>query len=93
MRAQVNLGLRYGNGRGVEQNYNRSVRWLRRAAKQGDARANYNMGVLTQNGWGVAKSEVKAMEFFKTAARHGNAKAERSMRTLQRAAQRDPAEA
>ena len=51
------------------------------------------MGVLTQNGWGVAKSEAKAISFFKTAVAHGNARAERSLRALQRAAQRDTAEA
>ncbi|MYD85178.1 MAG: SEL1-like repeat protein, partial [Acidobacteria bacterium] len=36
-RAQVELGARYENGRGVEQDYRAAVAWFRRAAEQGHA--------------------------------------------------------
>ena len=38
---------------GVPQDYTEAVRWCRRAAEQGDARAQYNLGNMYYNGMGV----------------------------------------
>ena len=37
-RARFTLGVMYGEGRGVPQDYAEAARWYRRAAEQGDAR-------------------------------------------------------
>ncbi|WP_315496945.1 tetratricopeptide repeat protein, partial [Haemophilus parahaemolyticus] len=37
--AQFNLGVMYGNGRGVKQDYFEAVKWYRQAAEQGQAKA------------------------------------------------------
>ncbi len=42
--AQYNLGLMYDNGQGVVQDYAEAVRWFRKAAEQGDAKAQFNVG-------------------------------------------------
>ena len=41
---QVNLGYLYANGRGVEQNYAKAVKWYTLAAKQGNMIAQNNLG-------------------------------------------------
>jgi TPR repeat protein len=39
-------GLKYYNGNGVTKDYTEAMRWFRKAADQGNARAQYNIGVL-----------------------------------------------
>ena len=45
--AQYALGNMYRWGQGVSQDYKTSVKWLRLAAEQGDARAQSNLYVKT----------------------------------------------
>jgi TPR repeat protein len=40
--AQYNLGLMYEQGRGVQQDDVKAVKWFQKAAYQGDAIAQYN---------------------------------------------------
>ncbi len=49
-RAQLQLGLAYRTGTGVEQNDAEAVRWLRFAAEQGNAEAAYNLGYIYETG-------------------------------------------
>ena len=42
--AQNDLGVMYGNGEGVPQDYKEAVKWYRLAAEQGVAAAQYNLG-------------------------------------------------
>ena len=44
-RAQFALGNAYYLGRGVPQNHEEGVKWLRLAAEQGHADAQYNLGL------------------------------------------------
>ena len=37
--AQVNLGVMYRKGHGVERDYSKAANWYRKAAEQGDAEA------------------------------------------------------
>ena len=46
--AQVNLGVRYANGRGVPQDDTEAVRWYRLAADQGYASAHSTSGHVRQ---------------------------------------------
>ncbi len=58
--AQFNLGILYGNGRGVPQDYAEAAKWYRLAGAQGLAEAQYNLGVLYDFGRGVPKDYVLA---------------------------------
>jgi len=45
VRSQYNLGVAYGNGEGIPQDYKKAVKWFRLAAEKGDIDAQYNMGL------------------------------------------------
>ena len=74
--AQFNLGLMYGNGRGVLKDEAEAVRWYRLAAEQGDAGAQFNLGLMYGNGEGVLKDEAEAARWFRLAAEQGVATAQ-----------------
>jgi TPR repeat protein len=42
--AQINLGMKYLSGKGVEQNDAEAIRWVRLAADQGNADAQLHLG-------------------------------------------------
>ena len=58
--AQFNLGLMYGNGKGVPQDYKEALRWNKLAAEQGIDKAQYNLGVMHAKGQGVPQDSVSA---------------------------------
>ena len=51
--AQYNLGVMYGKGWGVLQDYAKAVKWYCVAAENGYAEARYNLGVMYAEGRGV----------------------------------------
>ena len=55
----------------MPQDYGEAVRWYRRAAEQGNARAQNNLGTMYQNGRGVAQNYVQAHKWFNLAAAQG----------------------
>ena len=62
----------YHEGQGVSQDYNEEVKWLRRAANQGDPDAQNNLGVAHLNGKGVPQDYVEAYKWFNLATAQGN---------------------
>jgi len=70
--SQYRLGLRYTNGRGVEQDYSAATRWLIRAADQGHMDAQYLAGVNYASGRGVEVNHLRAASFFEKAAAQGH---------------------
>ena len=50
----------YDQGRGVAQDDGEAVRWLRKAAEQGDADAQFNLGSLYDEGQGAMYDEGRA---------------------------------
>ena len=66
--AQFILGDKYSEGRGVSKDYVETVRWLRKAAEQGYAKAQFNLGVMYDNGRGVPQDYAHAYMWFKLAA-------------------------
>ena len=74
--AQFNLGVRYDDGRGVQQDHAEAVRWYRMAADQGEAAAQFNLGVSYSNGEGVLKDDAEAVRWFRLAAEQGFAEAQ-----------------
>jgi TPR repeat protein len=73
--AAYNLGTLYDRGQGVEQSYERAIRWYFQAAEQRDGAAEYRLGMLNQQGLGVAKNEQAAAQWFAKALEHGSVEA------------------
>jgi TPR repeat protein len=61
------------------------VRWLQRAADQGEAGALYNLGTCYYNGEGVPKDFDKALALLKRAADGGHEGAAQAIRQLKAA--------
>jgi TPR repeat protein len=66
--AQYELGLRYGEGDGIEQDYERCVHWYERASAQGHGAATNNLADKYEHGLGVERDLDKAVELYKQAA-------------------------
>ena len=52
------------NGNGVEINYKKAMKWLKKAANQGNAVAMHNLGVLYYHGLGTSVDMPKANMFI-----------------------------
>ena len=89
--AQYNLGVMYANGQdvqlfnpdgyksygqGVPLDYTEAVKWYRKAAEQGYAKAQYNLGVMYANGQGVQQDYTEAVKWYRKAAEQGKARAQ-----------------
>jgi TPR repeat protein len=70
--SEVELGLRYDEGKGVAKNPVEAVKWFRKAAEQNFAAAQYNLRVCYYKGEGVAKDQVEAYKWLLLAARQGD---------------------
>jgi hypothetical protein len=70
--AQYNLGVMYGNGKGVSQDYKTALKWYRLAAKQGHASAQFNLGVMYGKGQGVSQDYKTAVKWYRLAAEQGD---------------------
>ena len=68
---QYNLGLMYGMGDGVSQDYAEAVKWYKKAAEQGNADAQFSLGYMYGKGWGVTQDYVQALMWFNLAAAQG----------------------
>jgi uncharacterized protein len=73
--AMNNLGVRYQNGQGVAQNYDKAREWLQKAADAGNADAMNNLGELYYYGRGVARDFILARDWYEKAAAADNANA------------------
>ena len=74
--AQFSLGVMYGNGMGVTQDYKEADKWYRKAAEQGNAEAQFNLGVMYEDGQGVAQDYKEALKWWRKAAEQGERKAQ-----------------
>jgi hypothetical protein len=52
-----------------------AVKWFRKAAEQGDAKAQYNLGLCCGSGEGTAKDPVEAYMWLSVAATGGQGEA------------------
>jgi TPR repeat protein len=64
---QFNLGLMYGLGQGVPQDWKEAARWYRLAAEQGNAGAQNMLGILYRDGQGVPQDYKEAMKWYRPA--------------------------
>ena len=74
--AQYMLGVCYGSGKGVEQDWKEAVKWYRKAAEQGNADAQCCLGACYKNGKGVEQDREEAVKWYRMAAEQGNAGAQ-----------------
>ena len=82
--AQVQMGLRYLRGEGVDPNPTESARWFSLAAKQGDVEAEYQYGVALLEGRGVVQDYRAAYRWIEEPARRGHAKAQVTLADMYR---------
>lgn len=66
------LGYKYYEGFGVEQDYEEAFRWLSLAADQGKSTAFPSVGIMYRDGQGVAPDVAKAEEYFLRGVNAGN---------------------
>ena len=70
------VGKRYYNGIGVEQNKQKAIEWMTKAAEQGSDEAQFALGGLYYIGKDVEEDKEKAIKWFGKAAEQGNANAQ-----------------
>lgn len=75
--AQESLGVLYGNGEGIPQDYAQAASWYRKAADQGDVDAQWSLGAAYQLGQGVPQDSTQAASWYRKAADQGDATAQR----------------
>ncbi len=69
------IGVCYGYGQGVPQDYDEAIRWNWKAVELGNAVAMYNLGQYYENGQGVHQDYSEAVKWYRKAAELGNADA------------------
>lgn len=80
--AQYNLGVLYDEGLGVDQDYDKALKWYRKAAAQEYAKAEHNIGIMYQEGHGVNKDPEEASRWFEKAAKHGEPAAQNNLAVM-----------
>jgi len=70
-----NLGFMYQIGHGVQHSVEEAVRWYRKAAEAGYARAQANLGLMYLNGYGIPRDEAQAVRWLRAAADAGDKRA------------------
>ena len=81
-RAQGQLGIMYGTGKGVPQDDAKAVKFLRQAAEQGFHDSQYMLGGLYAQGKGIEKDLKKAEYWWKKAAAQGHEDAKKEVVNL-----------
>ena len=78
--AQVKMGKAYhkdeDNVEGVKKDCSEAIRWWKKAADQGNAKAQYSLGNSYYDGEGVAVDQTEAVKWFRKAAEQGHAQAQ-----------------
>jgi TPR repeat protein len=78
-KSQFLLGVMYGMGLGVPQDYGASLMWLSNSAHQGNANAQACLGVMYFEGRGVNQDYAEAARWYQKAAEQGNANAQNNL--------------
>ena len=74
--AQILLGSMYYEGKGVRQDYAKSIEWYTKVANQGNSNAQAFLGAAYSGGKGVRQDYAKSIEWYTKAANQGNAGAQ-----------------
>ena len=73
--AQNDLGILYGKGQGVKQDYAEALKWFQKSADQGYEAGEYNLAYAYDYGLGTRRDYPKAAQYYQKAADHGYADA------------------
>ena len=71
--AQIQLGDRFRDGKGVPKSLLQAAEWYEKAATQGDTHAQFTLGTMYKDGEGVPKNPAQAALWFGKAAAKGDA--------------------
>jgi TPR repeat protein len=80
--AQRELGIRYGQGNGLAQDFRSARSWASKAASQGDPWAMRIMGLIYLEGLGVDADRWRAVDYFKRAAEAGDLNAQYNLAVI-----------
>lgn len=80
--AQQALGEIYEKGYGVNQNYDESIQWYKRAAQNGNVYSQLSLGHMYDEGIGVAADKKQALYWFTLAAANGDENAKYSVEMI-----------
>jgi|GEM_PF-608964 len=80
--AEFEVGARFAEGKGIQQDFKEAVKWYRRAATRSFALAQYRLATLYERGLGVAKDLARAKIWYQRAAGQGNVKAMHNLAVL-----------
>lgn len=80
--AQRELGIRYGQGTGITQDFRTARSWASKAASQGDPWAMRIMGLIYLNGLGVESDRWRAVDYFKRSAEAGDLNAQYNLAVI-----------
>jgi len=81
-KAQYNLGLMYGKGKGIVKDDSKAIKWWKLAADQGDGKAQTNLGWMYEKGRGVNQDDQEAIKWYQLASDQGVAKAQEKLNVL-----------
>lgn len=73
---QLDLGVEYYEGDGINKNYSEALRLFKLAAKQGESQAQANLGTMYYNGIGTPQNYKEAFKWYKVAAEKNNSTAQ-----------------
>lgn len=74
--AQLRLGDRYAEGRGVDQNMSEAIAWWTKAAELNNAEAQFKLGTCYAEANGVERNLENAVQWYSRAANQSNAQAQ-----------------
>ena len=70
--SQLELGVMYYEGDGVEQSYEKAKEFFERAAQQDHPEAQFNLGIMYEHGEGMPKNKKQAIEWYSKACENGD---------------------
>ncbi|MGE0629402.1 MAG: tetratricopeptide repeat protein [Hyphomicrobiaceae bacterium] len=80
--AQFEVGARFAEGKGVQQNLAEAVAWYQRSASKGFAPAQYRLGSMYERGLGVKADIERAKIWYQRSAEKGVVKAMHNLAVL-----------
>jgi len=72
----------YNLGVGVEQDYREALKWYRKAADQGYAKAQRNLANMYHTGHGVPQDIAEGLKWFRRAAKQEDTQAQNQLGTI-----------
>ncbi|MFN3868377.1 MAG: hypothetical protein ACK4MF_04850, partial [Hyphomicrobiaceae bacterium] len=80
--AEFEVGARFAEANGVQQNFEEAARWYQRSATQGFVQSQYRLATLYERGLGVKQDLARAKVWYQRAAEGGNVKAMHNLAVL-----------